>query len=229
MTTTSTDAHAVAPAPLTLSTAMREGSREQHVAAEGSTFMGALLGGDLPPAAYVDYLRCLRSVYDSLETLVRDRREEIEVAAVHDPGLERLALLDADLAHWTDGRDPRSPQDPPAPAAAYVERLRSLATGPATRVVAHHYTRYLGDLSGGQVVGRLLGRAYDVAPGRPGLDFYAFGAVPKPKPYKDAYRARLDALALTAAQRAEVVDEVCRAFTLNQGLLADLGRRHGLA
>ena len=96
----------------------------------------------------------------------------------------------------------------------------------APAFTAHHYTRYLGDLSGGQVIGRLLGRTYDLPAGSAGLAFYAFGAVPKPKRYKDAYRARLDALPLDAAGRAEVVDEVCRAFEHNQRLLTALGDRH---
>jgi len=212
----------LAPAP-SLSTVMREGSMAQHTAAEGTDFVTELLAGRLDRAAYVDYLRCLRAVYATLESLVRGTAADAVVAAVHDPDLERLAALDADLAFWDPA--PLVPTTSPA-AAAYVDHLTSLAGGPATRVVAHHYTRYLGDLSGGQVIGRLLGRTYGLPAGSAGLSFYAFGAVPKPKRYKDAYRARLDALPLDAAGRAEVVDEVCRAFEHNQRLLTALGDRH---
>jgi heme oxygenase len=89
--------------------------------------------------------------------------------------------------------------------------------------VAHHYTRYLGDLSGGQAIGRILDREFELDGA--GIAFYAFEAIPKPKPYKDAYRARLDALGLGPAEVRRVVDEVRVAFTLNQALFTELGER----
>jgi hypothetical protein len=70
--------------------------------------------------------------------------------------------------------------------------------------VAHHYTRYLGDLSGGQAIGRIIGREFGLD-GGVGTAFYSFSEVPKPKLYKDAYRARLDALPLDDVQRARVL------------------------
>ncbi|HYF72032.1 MAG TPA: biliverdin-producing heme oxygenase, partial [Nocardioides sp.] len=90
-------------------------------------------------------------------------------------------------------------------------------------LVAHHYTRYLGDLSGGQAIGRILDRSFGL--GGRGVAFYAFPQIPRPKPYKDAYRVRLDALGLSADQRDLVVAEVKEAFRLNQALVAELGER----
>jgi heme oxygenase len=86
--------------------------------------------------------------------------------------------------------------------------------------VAHHYTRYLGDLSGGRAIGRVLARTFDLD--HDGLAFYAFVDVPKPKPYKDAYRQRLDALDLTAQERLDVLAEVRLVFGLNEALFAEL-------
>lgn len=213
---------ALADQPLTpsLSTAMREGSRAEHEEAEGSAFMAALLDGVLRPGAYADLLVRLRAVYAALEVAVRDRARDPLVAAVHDPALERLTAIDADLAHWMPGT---ASYDVDSPAAAtYVERIRRADWSGA--LVAHHYTRYLGDLSGGQAIGRVLSRTYDLADGG-GIAFYDFPAIPKPKPYKDRYRARLDALGLPAADIDRVVDEVKVAFRLNQALFAELGER----
>lgn len=209
----------------TLSTAMRDGSRAEHEAAESSVFMAELLDGRLTAAAYADLLLRLRVVYAELEAAVRDLADDPAVAAVHDPALERLAAIDADLAHWAPHRDVAtldSTLDSPA-AAAYAARIRD-ARSWGGLLVAHHYTRYLGDLSGGQVIGRVLQRTYDLPEGR-GVAFYEFAQIPKPKPYKDRYRARLDALGLATEDVQRVVDEVRVVFGLNQALFDELGSR----
>ncbi|SDC12500.1 heme oxygenase (biliverdin-producing) [Nocardioides lianchengensis] len=201
-----------------LSTAMREGSMAEHEAAEHSSFMTELMGGKLVEQAYADYLLRYRGVYDALETAIRSRLDDPAVAAVHDTALERLAAIDADLDHWSPG-GPRTTDS--AATTAYRERLESVAAwGPA--LVAHHYTRYLGDLSGGQAIGRILDRTYEL--GGVGIAFYDFAEIPKPKPYKDAYRARLDGLVLSAEDKLRVVDEVKVAFRLNQAVFTELGQ-----
>ena len=203
-----------------LSAAMRDGSQAEHQQAEGSTFMAALLDGQVNEQGYADYLRCLRTAYAAMERLVREHRDHPAVAAVHDPALERLGALDADLAHWAPGEP--HPTGSPA-AAAYAGRLAEAAAEWPALLVAHHYTRYLGDLSGGQAIGRILDRTFGL--GGAGLAFYDFPGIPKPKPYKDAYRSRLDDLGLTAPERHRVVAEVRTAFRLNQALFHELGQR----
>lgn len=195
---------------------MRLGSRAEHEQAEGPPFVSDLLAGRVDGPGYAEYLLRLRTVYEALEGAVRAHADDPAVAAVHDPALERLPALDADLEHWLpDG--PRRMESPAA--AAYRDRVDAArAWGPL--LAAHHYTRYLGDLSGGQAIGRVLDRSYGLD-GR-GLAFYEFPAIPRPKPYKDAYRARLDALGLSGAETARVVDEVRVAFRLNQALFAEL-------
>ncbi|OBC00179.1 heme oxygenase [Mycobacterium sp. 852013-50091_SCH5140682] len=196
-----------------LSVAMREGSRAEHDAAEHSSFMGELLSGRVNARGYVDYLLRLRAVYRTLETVVRARRDDPSVAAVYDPALERLAALDADLEHWAPG----GPREVDSPATRdYCARLVDADWGGA--VVAHHYTRYLGDLSGGQAIGRILDRSFHLAGA--GLAFYAFPM--RAKPYKDAYRSRLDGLGLDDVAIGRVVDEVKVAFGLNQALFDEL-------
>ncbi|MCL8025229.1 biliverdin-producing heme oxygenase [Nocardioides bruguierae] len=216
-----------------LSTAMREGSRAEHEAAESSAFMATLLDGGIAPAGYVAYLARLRRVYEALERVGRTLAAsgDAAAAAVHDPDLERLPALDADLAHWARGRAtggwaPGAAHDVHSPATdAYVAAIEASASWGGA-YAAHHYTRYLGDLSGGQAIGRVLRRHYDLA--GDGVAFYDFAAVPRPKPYKDAYRARLDALGLPPDQADRVVAEVQHAFRLNQALFAELDEELGL-
>jgi heme oxygenase len=196
-----------------LSVALREGSTSEHDAAEQSPFVSELLAGRVNEQGYADYLLRLRTVYRALEETVRARRYDPVVAAVYDPALERLAAIDADLDHWapSGARELES-----RAAAAYRDRIIDTDWGGA--LVAHHYTRYLGDLSGGQAIGRILDRTFGL--GGAGLAFYAFPV--KAKPYKDTYRARLDGLDLDADEISRAVDEVKVAFGLNQSLFDEL-------
>ncbi|UEA48395.1 biliverdin-producing heme oxygenase [Mycobacteroides abscessus] len=199
--------------PASLSLAMRDGSRAEHDAAEQSPFISELLAGRVNTDGYVDYLIRLQMIYTAIEDAVRAHREDPLVAAVYDPALERHRALAADLEHWAPGT---RRQVNSAAAQAYQDRIaRADWTG---ALVAHHYVRYLGDLSGGQAIGRMLDRAFGL--GGAGLSFYDFPM--RPKPYKDAYRARLDELGLSSRENVRIVDEVKIAFGLNQAVFDEL-------
>ena len=89
-------------------------------------------------------------------------------------------------------------------------------------MIAHHYVRYLGDISGGQVIAVRVADLYNVAP--EALKFYDFSAIGKIPPYRTNYRQRLDNLPLTARQRTELIGEANTAFGMNSALFADLYR-----
>ncbi|RYJ02301.1 MAG: biliverdin-producing heme oxygenase, partial [Actinomycetales bacterium] len=164
------------------------------------------------------FLGLLRRVYEALETTAADLAGDPLASAVVDPAIERLAAIDADLDHWL----PEGPRTVDSPAAA-AYRDRVLAAGAwGGLLAAHHYTRYLGDLSGGQAIGRILDRAFELDGN--GIAFYDFPEIEKPKIYKDGYRARLDGLGLSDADIARVVDEVKVAFRLNQALFTELAQ-----
>ena len=200
-----------------LSVAMREGSRHEHEQAEGTEFVSDLLAGRAHPHQYAAYLARLRDVYAALEHAVRDHRHDPVVAQVYDESLCRLIGLDADLDFWWPGAD-RSSGSPAADR--YRERIDRARSAPAL-LVAHHYTRYLGDLSGGRMLAQAMRRGYEGLD-RGGLAFYEFGAIPKPVAYKRAYRDRLDGLRLDPPLRAAMVEEVRSAFRLNHALLDEV-------
>lgn len=67
------------------------------------------------------------------------------------PGLDRLAATRADLTAL--GQE--TPEDPLPATADYAAAIRTTASTPE-RFIAHHYLRYLGDLSGGQAIAALM-------------------------------------------------------------------------
>lgn len=201
---------------LGLATMLREGSQAEHTEAESSTFMSELLAGRVDATGYAQYLGRLRGIYEALETTAAVLGDDPIAGAVIDPHLYRGAAIDADMSFWS-----------PAPILInspamdeYVARILATRDDPKL-YVAHHYTRYLGDLSGGQAIGRILTRTFNLAPGE-GVQFYYFADIPKPKLYKEAYRERLNALALTEADRQRIVDEVREVFALNGRIFREL-------
>lgn len=204
-----------------LSTLMREGSQREHQEAEDSSFMAELLAGRINHRGYADYLTRLHRVYLALEDTGHAVAADPIARAVLDPALERRAAIEADLELWAPYASPVTSDAPTPATAAYVQRIEQASSWPGL-FVAHHYTRYLGDLSGGQAIGRILARTFDLPDGA-GVAFYDFPDIPKPKPYKDGYRARLDALPLTPAEKRRILDEVKVVFGLNSALFAELG------
>lgn len=207
----------VATIGLPLSVQMREGSQAEHTAAESSTFMSELLDLNINERGYAEYLARFVRVYEALETVGHKLADHPVVGQLIDPRLDRSAALAADLAHWA----PAGVGEIDSPATdAYVDQIWACADDPL-RFVAHHYTRYLGDLSGGQVIGKKLAREFDLV-GTAGVDFYEFPEIAKPKPYKDAYRATLDSLEVSEVEKERIVEEVRRVFNLNGAVFEEL-------
>jgi heme oxygenase len=89
--------------------------------------------------------------------------------------------------------------------------------------VAHHYTRYLGDLSGGQIVRDKAERTWGFDRKGDGVRFYVFERIPNPAAFKRSYRQRLDAIPADDLERQRIVTECKRAFALNTAVFRELG------
>ncbi|TDT34089.1 heme oxygenase (biliverdin-producing) [Naumannella halotolerans] len=209
-------------APLApLSTTLRVRTRAEHERAESRPFIAALMNGELHTGAYIDLAVQHAAIYRALEAGGHGLRTDPRLGALVRPELLRTERVEADLTDLV-GPDWRERTSLTEATRRYVDRLDEVAATP-TGYLAHAYTRYLGDLSGGQVVRTMLRRHYGLAPEV--LRFYDF-EVDKPKPYKDGYREAMDQVTLSSEEYAAVVDEATVAFDLNSAVFADLGLRH---
>ncbi|WP_406200396.1 biliverdin-producing heme oxygenase [Kitasatospora sp. NBC_01560] len=212
------------------STVLRTASSEEHEAAEQSSFMSHLLGGRLGIDAYADLTGQLWYVYRALEGRAAALAEHPVAGPFIDRALLRTAAIERDLEHlrgpgWREGLAPL-----PA-TAAYVARVEELAAEWPAGYVAHHYTRYLGDLSGGQIIRGIAEKTWGFERKGDGVRFYVFEEVDNPAAFKRDYRAKLDAagLALDDIERRRVVEECKRAFVLNGAIFHDLDARYPLS
>lgn len=190
-----------------------------HRATEQSRFVGDLLAGKLTKDGYAALLTQTYFVYEALERAADAQATDPISAPFITADLVRLPSLAADLEFllgpaWRD-RMVATPA-----TAAYVSRLEEVAFSSAPHFVAHHYLRYMGDLSGGQIIRRMLERAYGYKVD--GLRFYIFDQIAKPKVFKDEYRSKLDAAPLSTEEQAGLISEVNLAYGLNGALFADL-------
>jgi heme oxygenase len=88
------------------------------------------------------------------------------------------------------------------------------------RYLAHHYTRYLGDLSGGQIIARLVARHYGATTDQ--LGFYHFEGIESVVPFKRAYRDALNGLDLDPAATDDFIEEVNTSYAFNSAIFDEL-------
>lgn len=192
-----------------------------HDEVEHTNFMVDLMEGRLDAHADALLLKQYALIYAALEAKSRDFAEDPIFTPFYDANLFRYERIISDLQELTNSNQFRLDEvDLPVTrsAEAYAEHLSGLA-GPE-QLIAHHYTRYLGDLSGGQAIGALMGRHYAIPASA--LTIWDFTQLGKTKPYKDAYRLRLNDIASTGGDEQTVIDETMTAFRLNGELLSEL-------
>ncbi|MBD8206762.1 biliverdin-producing heme oxygenase [Microbacterium sp. CFBP 8790] len=208
-------------AVIPFSTALRERSSSAHSTNECDGFMTELLTGSGTRDDYVALVAQHWFIYSALEeSAVALRRDPVASVFLSDK-LTRLPALEADLAFLL-GADWRESITPLPTTQAYVSRIRRVAATWPGGFVAHHYTRYLGDLSGGQFIGRLMQRRFGFDTN--GIGFFLFGDIADPKAFKSVYREQLDAAPWDDDEKERVIAEVLVAYRFNTELFADLAR-----
>jgi heme oxygenase len=207
------------PVVLPFSQALRERTRTGHSDSEGATFMDDLMSGRGSRDDYIALVAQHYFIYEALEAAAEAMRLDADAAAFITPQLTRLPALEADL-DFLLGDDWRDAIAPLPTTVRYVDRIRTVAATWSGGFIAHHYTRYLGDLSGGQIIRTLMQRQFGFETN--GVGFYLFDQIAKPKEFKDVYRSQLDRVTWSAEERERVIDEVMIAYRFNTELFVDL-------
>ncbi|MET9060623.1 biliverdin-producing heme oxygenase [Streptomyces antibioticus] len=210
------------------STLIRTASHEQHVEAETSTFMSDLLGGKLGVDAYARYTEQLWFVYEALEAGAGPLASDPVAGPFIQPRLYRLPALERDLAHLR-GPDWRAGLSALPATRVYADRVRECAEQWPAGYIAHHYTRYLGDLSGGQIIRDKAERTWGFEKKGDGVRFYVFEEIGNPAAFKRDYRELLDGVRTDDLEKQRIVTECKRAFALNTAVFRALGEEFPLS
>ncbi len=209
------------------SQALRERTWSNHGDSEGADFMKDLMTGKGTREDYIALVAQHFFIYEALEAAAQQFDSDAVAAPFIAPQLTRLPAIEDDL-EFLIGPDWRDQITPLPTTQRYVDRINAIADEHwAGGFIAHHYTRYLGDLSGGQAIRRLMQRQFGFETN--GVGFYFFDQIASPKEFKETYRDQLDAVDWDAAERDRVIDEVVTAYKFNTELFVDLANAKAAA
>lgn len=203
-----------------LAVKLREGTKKSHTMAENVGFIKCFLKGTVEKTSYRKLVANLYFVYSAIEEEMERCKAHPVVSKIYFSELNRKQSLESDLAYYY-GSNWREQIKPSVAAQAYVKRIHEIGQTAPELLVAHSYTRYLGDLSGGQILKGIAVRGMNLNEGE-GTAFYTFDHIPDEKAFKTKYRQAMNDLAVDEATQNKIVDEANDAFGLNMKMFMEL-------
>ncbi len=208
--------------PLELAKQLREGTKKAHTMAENTGFVSCFLKGVVDKSSYRKLVADLYFVYVAMEKeigILSERGNPI-VGPISFPELNRRETLEQDLDFYF-GNNWLNLIEPTTAAKVYVSRIHQLAEESPELLIGHHYTRYMGDLSGGQILKKIAQKAMNLE-GQKGLRFYEFDNISDEKAFKAHYSTVLNSLPLTQEMADKIVEEANCAFKYNMDIFQEL-------
>ncbi len=195
-------------------------TKKSHTAAENTKFVGSFLRGVVSKESYKQLVSNFYFIYRAMEEEVDKLKEDPIISKIAFDVLNRTESLSRDLRYYY-GPNWRALIVPSEQCQRYVNRIREVAEDDPELLVGHHYTRYLGDLSGGQILKGIAEKAMDLREGE-GLHFYEFEGISDAKGFKTSYRTALDNLPINQSQANAIINEANYAFRLNMYMFDEI-------
>lgn len=199
---------------------LRAGTSHAHTAAENVGFTKCFVQGVIDRNSFAKFLGNLYFVYSELESGLEKHKDKKLIGAMYFPALNRRANLEQDLEYYY-GANWRSQINPSPATQQYVARIRDLANNEPLLLIAHAYTRYMGDLSGGQMFKKIAQEKFQLS-GDEGTSFYNFANITDKAAFKNTYRDALNALTIEDVVCDRIVAEANIAFAFNTRMSQDL-------
>lgn len=203
-----------------LATKLREGTKKSHTMAENTGFIACFLKGTVEKNSYRKLASNLYFVYSAMEEEMERQKDHPIISHIYFPELHRKAALEQDLYYYY-GANWREQIAPSSAAQEYIARIHEVSNTAPELLVAHSYTRYLGDLSGGQILKGIAQRGMNLVDGE-GTNFYEFKTISDEKAFKNTYRQAMNDLPVDDETANRIVDEANDAFGLNMKMFKEL-------
>jgi heme oxygenase (biliverdin-producing, ferredoxin) len=203
-----------------LATKLREGTKKAHTMAENVGFIKCFLKGVVEKTSYRKLVSNLYFVYSAMEEEMERLQAHPIISKIYFQQLNRKKTLEQDLTYYY-GPNWRELIAPSAATQEYVQRIREISASQPELLIAHSYTRYIGDLSGGQILKKIAQKGMNLAEGE-GTAFYEFKDISDEKAFKVDYRAALNELPIDEATADQIVEEANATFGMNMKLFQEL-------
>ncbi|MBD2204440.1 heme oxygenase (biliverdin-producing) [Calothrix sp. FACHB-1219] len=202
-----------------LASKLRVGTKKAHTMAENVGFVKCFLKGVVEKSSYRKLVGNFYFIYSAMEEEMEKHQNHPIVSKINFTELNRKQTLEEDLSYYYGFNWREQVQLSPA-GEAYVQRIREISATEPELLIAHSYTRYLGDLSGGQILKGIAQTAMNLTEG--GTAFYEFADITDEKAFKAKYRQALDELPIDEATADRIVEEANAAFGMNMKMFKEL-------
>ncbi|XP_039630020.1 heme oxygenase 2 [Polypterus senegalus] len=210
--------------PTDLSELLKEGTKESHDKAENTLFVKEFLKGRIRKELFKLAAVALYYTYSALEEEMDRNKDHALFAPLYFPlELHRRDALIRDLEFFF-GKEWQDLIKCSEATSKYVERIHEVGRNEPELLVAHAYTRYMGDLSGGQILKKVAQRAMKLPSTGEGIHFYVFDNINNHKEFKQLYRARMNTLDLDQELKDRIVKEANLAFQFNMQVFEELDK-----
>ena len=199
---------------------LREGTTKSHSMAENVSFVKSFLGGVVDKKTYRKLVANLFFVYSAIEEEIEINKNHSAIKAIYFPELYRKDSLCEDL-HYYYGSNWSQYVQPSLATKNYINRIHEIGKNQPELLIAHAYTRYMGDLSGGQILKKIAQSAMQLK-GKNGVSFYNFSNIEDDKVFKQKYRDALDNVPINEIQIKQIISEANTAFNLNMQVFQEL-------
>lgn len=202
-----------------LTAAMKERTADLHRQVERRPFFQNIVQENITKQCYVQYLANLKCIYGALESGLRENISNQSVGPLCISAIFREQQLAADLAAL-GGADIA----PSMRAQEHAAHLKHLSDFAPTLLIAHAYTRFLGDLFGGQYIGQAIAKMW----GDECCSIYGYQdlleefSLEKPAQFALAFRNILNDVKLTDEQASQVVAEALVALQYADNMIKEL-------
>ena len=195
-------------------------TKKSHTAAENTKFVGSFLRGVVSKESYKQLVANFNFIYRAMEEELDKLKEDPIISKISFEALNRTESLAQDCRYYY-GPNWRDLITPSEACQRYVNRIREVAEDDPELLVGHHYTRYMGDLSGGQILRGIAEKAMNLKDNE-GLWFYEFEGISDKKGFKTQYRNTLHGLPINQSQANAIINEANYAFRLNMYMFDEL-------
>jgi len=196
---------------------LRHATSSLHKIAERIGFNLELFKGNVSRELYGKYILQRYYIYDALESALEKHRSEKNISKITFPDLKRKKPLLEDLkeirgADWEKQLMLDS-------VSSYIYRINKLAIENPVLLIAHAYTNYLADLSGGFIIKNILQKQYMFSDNE--LNAYVF-EIQDVNEFKEHYRDIMNKIVTEESIEESFIEEVKFSYIFSIAMLNEL-------